>query len=303
MTLDGGVFKPACLGDYVWKDKNADGIQDSTEEPLLGIHVTILPQTDANGNKNLKDVLGNTLGTVDTGADGKYEFCNLIPGDYKVHFKADPDENGAPYITTTQDQGSDDIDSDLPEFTESEGTTPTTTLQSGEVNTTLDAGYIQEICLGDYVWFDENLNGIQEKGEPGVVDVSVTLTYADGKAVTDARGNRVKLSKTDKNGYYKFCHLVPARDYKIHFDIPASYNATKQNQGSDLKDSDANIKGDIFVIHPVRDDLTLDMGIYCDCDDYQVHPDEYKELKMPALNFLGLLAMISAIFIMARRED
>jgi len=30
-TFDAGVFKPACIGDKVWLDKNANGIQDSDE--------------------------------------------------------------------------------------------------------------------------------------------------------------------------------------------------------------------------------------------------------------------------------
>ncbi|MBK6977566.1 MAG: hypothetical protein IPH28_11110 [Cytophagaceae bacterium] len=30
-TLDAGYFKPAKLGDYVWEDKNYNGIQDSGE--------------------------------------------------------------------------------------------------------------------------------------------------------------------------------------------------------------------------------------------------------------------------------
>jgi len=45
------------------------------------------------------------------------------------------------------------------------------------------------------------------------------------------------------------------------------------------------------------------MGIYCDCDDYKVNPKNHKELKASALNFLGLFAMLSALFIMGRREE
>jgi len=304
MTFDGGVFKPACIGNFVWKDKNANGIQDEDELGIEGVHVTINPLADQYGNQNLKDVMGNDLGTIDTDTDGKYEYCNLIPGKYSVSFKADPDANGAPYITTAQDKGGDDTkDSDIPEFVESVGTTPEVTLQSGINNTTLDAGYIQEICLGSKVWFDENLNGIQDKDELGVVDIKVILTYADGSAVTNVYGESVKLTKTDKDGNYKYCHLYPARDYKIHFDIPESYHPTLKDKGSDLKDSDANRNGDIIVKYPVRDDYTLDTGIYCDCDDYLVHPEEHKELKMPAMNILGLVAMLTALFMIVRRED
>ncbi|MBK6977570.1 MAG: hypothetical protein IPH28_11130 [Cytophagaceae bacterium] len=33
-TLDAGYFKPAKLGDYVWEDKNYNGVQDSGESPI-----------------------------------------------------------------------------------------------------------------------------------------------------------------------------------------------------------------------------------------------------------------------------
>ena len=300
MTWDAGVFKPACLGDYTWKDTNVDGIQDESEEPLVGVRVQVL---DQNGS-TVTDVYSQEVTEILTDDSGKYNQCNLIPGSYVVKFTADPDENGLPYLSTKGDQGEDDsADSDIPSLVKGGGSTEPVTIESGENNTTLDAGFIQEICLGDYVWFDENLNGIQDKGELGVRDIPVTLTYANGKAVTDVYGNPVKASKTDKKGYYKFCHLTPATDYNIKFKIPESYNATKVNQGSDLKDSDAGKDGVIKVKNPVKDDLTLDMGIYCDCDDYQVNPEGYKELKMPALNVLGLLAMVTAVFVLVRRED
>jgi hypothetical protein len=305
MTFDGGIFKPACLGDFAFKDENADGIQDDSDTPLDGVHVTIIPLKDASGYTNTTDVYGNTLGTKDTDANGKYEFCNLIPGDYKVHFKADPDSNGAPYITTKQDATDDNNDSDLPEYVESEGDTPKVTLQSGDNNTTLDAGFIQEICLGDKVWLDENLNGIQDEDKGfGVVGVNVTLYDKYGNIAKDVQGNVVKAIKTDKNGYYKFCHLRPAQDYKIKFEIPNTYNATLKDRGSDVKDSDADRDGWIYVKSPVRDDMTLDMGIYCDCEDWEVHPEDYKELKAPALSLIGgALAILTLVYFVARREE
>lgn len=112
------------------------------------------------------------------------------------------------------------------------------------------------------------------------------------------------MTQTDSNGYYKFCHLQPALDYKIKFDIPEGYMPTLQNQGSDLKDSDAGSDGIIHVIKPVRDDMTNDLGIYCECDDYEVHPENYKSSGAPALNiFGGALAIIALGFMVARRRE
>ena len=85
--------------------------------------------------------------------------------------------------------------------------------------------------------------------------------------------------------------------------LPNTYNATITNAGSDILDSDANKDGIIKVINPTENNYSFDVGIYCDCDDYKVHPDEHEELKMPALNVLGLLAMLTAVFVLVRRED
>jgi len=274
----------------------------------MGVHITLLPQKDEFGNINSIDVFGNPLESKDTDINGKYEYCNLIPGDYKVKFSAKPDANGKPYLTTKANVGDDKKDSDIPEFKESNGTSPTVTLKSGDNNDTIDAGFIQPICLGDYVWYDENLNGIQDSQEAGIIGIKVKITDRAGNPIKDLFGNIVADSATDNKGRYAFCNLIPNRDYLIKFEIPKSYLATKQNQGSDAADSDADSKGVIDVTKelgqkPTQDNYTLDLGIYCECDDYLVHPENYKELRMPALNIAGLLLMIAALYLIIRKEE
>jgi len=297
MTFDGGVFKPVCIGDAVWLDKNADGIQDEGEPGIANVTITLLTE---NGDSNITDVNGNLVEPIVTGEDGAYKFCNLIPGTYKVKFEAAADENGAPYITTVKD-GDSVLESNIPNGGVSEPIT--VGCDENKDYTNIKAGFIQEICLGDYVWYDENLNGVQDEKNLGVIDVTVHLQDAKGNAVKDVYGNVVKATKTDKKGYYKFCHLAPSKDYVIKFDIPESYLATKRNQGSDLKDSDADSTGKIFVKAPVKDDMTLDLGIYCECDDWEVNPQNYEEVKAPSINFAGALAILTVLILMVRRRD
>ncbi|MEZ4913621.1 MAG: SdrD B-like domain-containing protein [Chitinophagales bacterium] len=59
--------------------------------------------------------------------------------------------------------------------------------------------------IGDYVWFDENGDGIQDPGEQGIPNVTVTLTYPDGTTVT---------TTTDDTGHYIFDNL-PAGNYVV----------------------------------------------------------------------------------------
>ncbi|MEJ7346044.1 SdrD B-like domain-containing protein, partial [Staphylococcus haemolyticus] len=49
MTVDTGFYETPkySLGDYVWKDTNKDGVQDSDEKGIQGVTVTL---KDKNGN-------------------------------------------------------------------------------------------------------------------------------------------------------------------------------------------------------------------------------------------------------------
>jgi serine-aspartate repeat-containing protein C/D/E len=37
-TIDAGIYRPATIGDYVWRDTDGDGIQDPTESGINGSH-------------------------------------------------------------------------------------------------------------------------------------------------------------------------------------------------------------------------------------------------------------------------
>ena len=62
----------AVLGNYVWLDENADGLQDAGEPGLAGVNVL------------LKDSIGDVVGTRVTDSNGAYLFNNLVPGTYTV---------------------------------------------------------------------------------------------------------------------------------------------------------------------------------------------------------------------------
>ncbi|MEZ4913620.1 MAG: SdrD B-like domain-containing protein [Chitinophagales bacterium] len=71
--------------------------------------------------------------------------------------------------------------------------------------------------IGDYVWFDENGDGIQDPGEQGIPNVTVTLTYPDGTTVT---------TTTDDTGHYLFDNL-PAGNYVVTVgEGPENYGLT-----------------------------------------------------------------------------
>ena len=68
-TIDFGFYRFASVGDRVWHDLNADGIQDSGEPGIAGVSVQLF------------DSDGNPVGSATTtDANGNYNFSGLQPG-------------------------------------------------------------------------------------------------------------------------------------------------------------------------------------------------------------------------------
>ncbi len=117
------------------------------------------------------------------------------------------------YEITAQNQGDDDtIDSDI---NPDDGKSDTVTI-SDDNNYSLDGGiYSPTYCLGDFIWYDNNQNGIQDDGEDGVADVKVTLY--------DSGNNELGSDTTDSSGKYEFCNLSSDNYYivvdNLHFQM------------------------------------------------------------------------------------
>lgn len=208
-TWDAGFAPPVTIGDFVWYDYDGDGIQDAGEPgaPLL--------EVDLFGESGF---YGSTL----TDLAGYYEF-EVAPGDYSVQFITPGNFGYSP-----QDQGgNDDLDSDADPGT---GRTITFTAVTNAPQLHWDAG-LATTGVGDYVWRDSNLNGIQDAGEPGIPGVQVNLYDVNG--LTDT-------ALTDFNGIYTFAGKA-AGDYSVEFILPPGNLFTLQDQGGDdALDSDPN---------------------------------------------------------------
>ncbi|MEM7391293.1 MAG: SdrD B-like domain-containing protein, partial [Verrucomicrobiota bacterium] len=241
LTFDLGIYEPVAVGDYVWIDENGNGIQDVTEtNGVLGVTVVLF------------DAMTNAIATNVTDASGLYLFTNLTPG---VYF-ADVDTSTLPpgYVITFNDQGGDDaVDSDA---NPTNGMTPPTSfILSGTNDLTLDMGIYIPVAIGDYVWHDENGDGLQDGGETGVVGVTVVLF--------DSQTNAVATNVTDAAGLYLFTNLPPG-SYMVDFDestVPAGYVVTFLNQGTnDTVDSDGDVTAPFLPSGATN--LTFDLGVY-----------------------------------------
>jgi uncharacterized repeat protein (TIGR01451 family) len=85
--------------------------------------------------------------------------------------------------------------------------------------------------LGDYVWWDQNHDGLQSTGEPGFAGVTVHLYNASGAFVG--------TTTTDANGLYRFDRLQPGTTYSVCLDAPADSAAGGPLSGFELTGADA----------------------------------------------------------------
>jgi uncharacterized repeat protein (TIGR01451 family) len=239
-TWDAGVYRAdAAYGNRVWLDLDRDGIQDPGDEGVENVRVILY-----HGN-------GSVVDSLLTGADGMYLFSALHPGDYYARFRL-PEG----YLFSPANAASDDsLDSDADRST---GLTATTTIMASEADPTWDTGiYLKPATIGDRVWHDTDLDGIQDGDEAGVGGVIVTLLSSSGSTVA--------TDTTDTAGYYLFPNLTPGV-YVVRITRPEGFAISAINQGgNDTADSDvdpATGRSGAYTLSPDQSDLSVDAGIY-----------------------------------------
>ena len=102
---------------------------------------------------------------------------------------------------------------------------------------------VESATLGDRVWWDLNVDGIQDVGEPGIEGIEVRLLSGTGDPITDSSGTPITAT-TDPDGLYLFTGLAPG-NYSVEFVLPTSgWSFSPQDadgEGTDGPDnSDAN---------------------------------------------------------------
>ena len=229
------------IAGKLYNDADASFNSSDSEAPYAGVTVALLKR---DGTPVL-DKDGNPVTAV-TDAEGKYSFVGLPLGEYSVSVV---DPTSGPL----------------------EGTKPTEAY-TGRYKTVADVriaeatgsvidvnfGFVKPASLGDYTWMDVGRDGIQDADEPALPGVTVTLTYEDGSAVTDASGNVVTAKTSDANGKYSFENLLPG-GYKVSFQAPAGFEATTSDAGDDRAADSNGATASVTVAQGQTDD-TIDFG-------------------------------------------
>ncbi|HEC2230336.1 TPA: fibrinogen-binding adhesin SdrG C-terminal domain-containing protein [Staphylococcus delphini] len=243
------------IGDFVWRDEDHNGVQNDGERGLEGVFVT------------LKTPEGKILLITTTDETGHYRFSNVEKGKYVVEFQT-PKGYEATSQHTTADTAKD-----------SDGLIAH--IDVTEDDMTIDAGFFplenwnpkqqdETYTIGDFVWRDEDHNGVQNEGERGLEGVIITLKTADGTVVG--------TTTSDENGHYQFTNVQKGK-YIVEFAVPEGYEATSQHTTADTtKDSD----GLIAHIDVTQDDMTIDAGFFpLENWNPQPEPKDPKENEQP----------------------
>lgn len=155
-----GYFVPATVSGHLYIDRNGNGVEDDGDLPLPSVSVQIT----------------NSLGVVQT-------VVTNSSGDWSV--SVPPGSTIADIV---------DTDPDIPAGSvRTEGTDPTTvTAVAGVTANAGKDGFYRAANLTGHLYIDSNGNGSEDSGEPGLANVTVTITDSLGvvrTVSTNASGN------------------------------------------------------------------------------------------------------------------
>ncbi|MDF0132294.1 Ig-like domain-containing protein [Staphylococcus pseudintermedius] len=223
------------IGDFVWRDEDHNGVQNDGEHGLEGVLVS------------LKTADGVVLNTTTSDANGHYQFTNVQKGKYIVEFTTPEGyEATSKHTTANTEKDSDGLIANI---------------DVTQDDMSIDAGFFplenwnaqpkdETYTIGDFVWRDEDHNGVQNDGEHGLEGVLVTLKTADGVVLN--------TTTSDANGHYQFTNVQKGK-YIVEFTTPEGYEATsKHTTANTEKDSD----GLIANIDVTQDDMSIDAGFF-----------------------------------------
>ncbi|MEM6804648.1 MAG: SdrD B-like domain-containing protein, partial [Bacteroidota bacterium] len=113
--------------------------------------------------------------------------------------------------------------------------------------------------IGDFVFDDNNLNGVFDEGEMGVANIVVRLFEVGNNTAID-------MDVTNAKGAYIFLHVEPKKSYFLEFsNLPPNYQFTTQSEGNNTDlDSDVDpttAKTFIITPNPGTENTHIDAGI------------------------------------------
>ena len=210
---------PNTIAGTLWNDLDADGTLDGTEpDRFQGVNIQLL--NDA----------GTTVSKSSTNASGGFSFANLPDGSFQVDVsEQNPGLTGFWKSNGSASGGDNNSQPDpypVP-------------VSDGQTNSNADFGFFQKpASLGNYIWIDDNSDGIQDVDEFGLENwpISLTITWPDFTTT-------ILRSITNAGGFFNFGNLLqderydgvgsPEPSFTLKSTLPTYYLASPANQGGD----------------------------------------------------------------------
>ncbi len=235
-----GQTGTSCLGNQVFNDLNFNNVRDAGEPDVAGVTVHLI------------SAQGDELATLETNNLGRFKFCSLDAGMYKLKYDL-PAGFGSfvtPYV------GGFEYDSNVDQT----GLTELIDLPAGQTRLTFDAGVSTQGasaagCIGNQVFNDLNFNDIRDAGEPDVPGVTVHLLSSEGVELATLETNNL--------GRFKFCDLA-AGTYMLKYDLPNGFESfVTPYVGGFEYDSNVDENGltDAITLATGQVRLTFDAGV------------------------------------------
>lgn len=302
-----GTEAPLEIGNRVWTDADGDGIQDAGENGIG--NVTVELYADFNTDNQPDGAVLATTTTNTTAGDllGTWYFnaTNVIDGDPTLGGNQAGIQKGKNYlvrignttwaagvglgnlsnlfVTSPNIIGAGQADLSDNDATLVSNIPQISTIQinaAGQNNHSFDFGFAPRGSVGNYVWLDENGNGLQdEPANKGINGINVQLWSAGANGVIGG-GDDVQIGTTIQTandglgnpGYYNFI-ITNNDNYYVKFPttsgihIPTTQNtAAGVNGNSDITAATGN--SPVFAINisgvgVAKDNATIDAGYTC----------------------------------------
>ncbi len=190
------------------------------------------------------------IAVTKTDKTGAYAFDRLYPGEYRLSVDLPEGHGFARRADTGEGRVSLIVSND-----EAEMSAPLT-LHMGDKYTGADFGFGAKGSIGDFAWLDENGNGMQDIGEPGIPGIVLEL-WQDGELLAKA--------ETDVYGHYMIESIYPGH-YTLRVTMHAELKSTRHQTefpliGSVLPESDAlTVEAADIVVPSGTRNLAVDVG-------------------------------------------
>ena len=182
----------AKVGDYVWRDLNADGIQNETNMGIAYVAVSITPP----GGIDLGNGLGAAI-TNFTDASGYYSFDSIpATGVYTVRVVTATLPGGSGTNTFDEDGVRDNVHAVYLDIYSAPSST-------NNLHLTTDFGYQVGTTIEGTIWhdYDRGMETNREAGEDWLTNVTVYLCASPSPC---GPGASLATNVTTTNGYFRF---------------------------------------------------------------------------------------------------